>query len=297
MELDSKSLEQWINQVRRWQTFFDVSPFWSELPRPDVVAEEIQTSLHYRMDGCLRSTENGGQLSITLGGHGVLQVGEQQFPLSPGRAFLHCHRNPDISYYYPADGTEPWHFLWIAFDGEASETLINKINSEYGYLFSVALDSPLISRLQSFQYLRNTIHLLSPLEAASMVMELLQMLCAQCEKRPQTSPQASLIRQTQALIASAPGMYYEVSVLAQRLEVSREHLSRLFREKTGITLQNYITDKRMRQAMELLQQTRLTGKEIADHCGYADYSSFYRAFRRYFNTTPEQVRKFKPWPE
>ena len=48
--------------------------------------------------------------------------------------------------------------------------------------------------------------------------------------------------------------------------------------------------------MNLLLQTRLTSKEVAARCGYAEYSVFYRIFRRRIGLSPDELRRTRYHP-
>jgi AraC-like DNA-binding protein len=78
-----------------------------------------------------------------------------------------------------------------------------------------------------------------------------------------------------------------IDKLAERFFVSPSFLMHRFREVTGYSPHNYITIKRMAQACELM----LGGESATDaarQCGYADYSSFSRAYRKQYGVSPTQ---------
>ena len=284
-----------FTEVRKWQVQFEVHRPFTTLPLPDLVVEETQTSPAYRMDGRLRG-ESGGQLSITLRGRGGIRIAGEDHPLVPGRAFLHNHDDPDVCYYYPPDGTGNWNFLWMAFDGESARNLIAEVNRKYGYLFDVPLNSPLVAKLMSYKNYQNEILVLSPIEAGTFALETIGMLCSSKENELRESPRSSLIRDVQTVIAAELAGELDAESLAKRFRISREHLSRIFREQTGSTLHDYITRARLRMAVDLLLQTRLTAKEIAASCGYTEYSVLYRLFRQRLGHSPDELRNsgFRP---
>lgn len=53
----------------------------------------------------------------------------------------------------------------------------------------------------------------------------------------------------------------------------------------------------MRRAKLLLKQTDLPIERIADMLGYCNSSNFYKAFRRYFGTSPREYFKDRTEPE
>ena len=64
----------------------------------------------------------------------------------------------------------------------------------------------------------------------------------------------------------------------------------LFKEETGYTLYNYILKKRVMKASDLLKSGMLAG-EVCAQCGFGDYSSFVRAFKKEFQLSPKQYYK------
>ena len=165
-----------FRKVRKWQVNFEVHRQLRSLPVPEIVVEEVQNDRNYRLDGRLRG-DSGGQLSITLGGRGGLRIAGTDYELTPGKAFLHNHNDPQVCYYYPPDGTEPWNFLWMAFYGDGLYELISEINGTYGYIFDVPLNSPLVERLSNYRQYRNEVLMMTPLEGGKLVIDVIVSFC------------------------------------------------------------------------------------------------------------------------
>ena len=278
-----------FEKVRLWQTHFTVLRPMNNLVMPEVVVYEEQTTSAYCCDGRKRF-EDGAQLSITLKGRGMIRIKGSEQILTPGRAFLHNHNDPEICYYYPEDASGPWNFLWIAFSGGNSAELIREINDNYGYIFEVALESNLVKTLLEFKNSSGEIQILSPWEGASLISNILKELLHAGSKAVPASGNAALIGAVQSLINSDPGGDWQVEKLAGRFKISREHLSRIFVQETCLPLHDYIIRIRLKMAVDLLLHTRLSGKEIADRCGWKDYSNFYRIFKDRFAHSPQEVR-------
>ena len=81
-----------------------------------------------------------------------------------------------------------------------------------------------------------------------------------------------------------------IDELAARFYVSKYHLMRLFRSETGYTIHNYITEKRLLLAQQLLEK-RTALWEVAESCGYQDYSTFSRAYKKQFGYAPSEELK------
>jgi AraC family transcriptional regulator, transcriptional activator of pobA len=61
--------------------------------------------------------------------------------------------------------------------------------------------------------------------------------------------------------------------------------------RTGRTVQQWITERRMTEARRLLARTDLTIEATAGHCGYSDAGYFIRTFKRDHGVTPAQWRR------
>lgn len=75
--------------------------------------------------------------------------------------------------------------------------------------------------------------------------------------------------------------------LAEHIYVSPSYLMHLFRQETGLSLHQYITRKRIQLAASRLQEG-IPATEVCFTCGFQDYSTFSRAFRKVFHTSPGQ---------
>ena len=81
-----------------------------------------------------------------------------------------------------------------------------------------------------------------------------------------------------------------IETLASRFYVSRFSLSRYFKNKTGHSLHNYINKRRLVLAKELINEG-YSMKTVSEKCGFKDYSTFVRAFKKEYNTTPRDYLK------
>jgi two-component system response regulator YesN len=82
-----------------------------------------------------------------------------------------------------------------------------------------------------------------------------------------------------------------VSSLAQSLGVSEGHLSHVFKKETSYTVSNYITNYRIRMAMELLRDCRSRVYDVAEQVGYRDITYFSSTFKKITGMTPTEYQK------
>ena len=76
-----------------------------------------------------------------------------------------------------------------------------------------------------------------------------------------------------------------IDALAEKFYISRFHMMRRFREETGTTIHSYISDHRLIMARDFIVQGE-PATEVCFKCGFGSYSSFSRAYGKFFGTTP-----------
>lgn len=79
--------------------------------------------------------------------------------------------------------------------------------------------------------------------------------------------------------------------LAAIASLSVRQLNEIFRRDLGMTPQQYLVEKRMQRAWQLLTQGRLQVQQIAEQVGYASLAAFSDRFRRHFGHSPRHFRR------
>jgi len=78
--------------------------------------------------------------------------------------------------------------------------------------------------------------------------------------------------------------------VAQAINISANYLSALFSQKMGVSFVEYLTQKRMNRAKQLLRQTDKRSGEIAYEVGYKDPRYFSFVFKKTQGCTPRSYR-------
>ena len=81
--------------------------------------------------------------------------------------------------------------------------------------------------------------------------------------------------------------------LAKEFYVSKFHISHVFKDNIGMSIHQYIIKRRL----SLCADGITAGQEITtlyQQCGFADYSSFYRAFKKEYGMSPSEYKETAP---
>ena len=76
-----------------------------------------------------------------------------------------------------------------------------------------------------------------------------------------------------------------LQMLSQKFFVSKSHLQRAFRQSAGTTVWEYITIKRLFFARARIEAGERPS-EVYLTCGFRDYATFYRSYKRHFGVSP-----------
>ncbi|AZQ65376.1 AraC family transcriptional regulator [Flammeovirga pectinis] len=91
----------------------------------------------------------------------------------------------------------------------------------------------------------------------------------------------------------AKNIFEELNIedLAFLCSLSVSSFKRKFQSVFGTSPNKYITSKRLDKAQTLLKTTSRTISEIAYDCGFSDVSYFSKSYKKYYNSSPSELRK------
>ena len=82
-----------------------------------------------------------------------------------------------------------------------------------------------------------------------------------------------------------------ISMIASNMYLSPNYLSLMFKQETGKTINQFITETRIERAKELLKNEKLTLSNISLKVGYHDANYFSKAFKRETGISPKAYRE------
>ncbi|MGN6627595.1 MAG: helix-turn-helix transcriptional regulator [Tepidisphaeraceae bacterium] len=244
----------------------------------------------YFYDSRVRDDPPHAVLQLTLGGSGYYRRGGESRTLLPaGWAF--CDMIPGHFEYGWAGGT--YELIFISFAGQAAVRWVEHIHAHYGPTLDLGRDE---SVRQTMLGLVESAHagLLRDryLISGQLYGLLMQVLSVLARSRIAATPLVAECLQIIQSEASSPTL--NVNGLADRLNRSREHLTREFRDATGISPSTYLTQTRVRLAAGELRSTDAKLTAIAHRSGFGSAEYLCRVFRKTVGVTPVQFRD-RPW--
>ncbi len=108
-------------------------------------------------------------------------------------------------------------------------------------------------------------------------------------KKLSTSP--SPIRMCCAYIDTHPGEKLTLEFLAKKVGYSVYYLSRKFEQEVGVSITDYICNKRLERAKYMLTSTNLGIERISEELGFGSRSYFTSIFSKNIGMTPSEYRK------
>lgn len=81
---------------------------------------------------------------------------------------------------------------------------------------------------------------------------------------------------------------------ARAVGLNADYFSRLFKRETGRRPMEWLNERRLQMAAQLLGNTRHSVAEVSEACGFASAFYFSRMFKRHFSVAPQHYRRARP---
>ena len=210
-------------------------------------------------------------IHYVLSGKGVFKNRKGIYSLEAGQYFI---IRPGELTFYKADKKNPWHYIWIGFNGDLSSH------------FDLIPDSGNFSDEQFFVDIMDFDDASSKYEeylTSKLFMLYYLFFCNEKESVRHTQKVRNLIKRNYMSNLS-------VEDIAQSIGVNRIYLSRIFKEDYGISIKQYIVSTRMEHAKNFLENGYSVA-EVAEMVGYSDAFVFSKMFKRYFGMSPINIKR------
>ncbi len=228
-------------------------------------------------------------LWFLLEGKGFLTLDGREYNLRCGDCFLF---RPGMTLYANNDQAEPLVVIYTHFD---------LINAQGNILKPDEIPLPeLYRRMSDPVFFVNVLHRMldgfyrnDKVSTGNWLTVALQEICQQEVSSSQLnafSRASEYIRELYTRINEHPEKEYFLRKLAAKAGYSSEHFSRLFKQHTGSSFRESVTNARINQAKYLLSSTEYSICQIADITGMQDIYMFSKFFKKHTATSPSEYR-------
>lgn len=198
---------------------------------------------------------------------------------------------PGTTSSYKADGISPWSYYWIEFNGiKARKFMSNAGLTREHYHFKNKKDIPANDLINIFENIIKSNKFQEPFIIGQVYLLLNNLIENSETNMDFTNTEVSNIYIREALIFIGNNYQHNLSVneIAKHCNVSRTHLSRLFKEELSISPSQYLINFRLNKSSELLEDNTLSIKNISENVGYSNQFNFSSAFKKKFKITPTE---------
>lgn len=126
--------------------------------------------------------------------------------------------------------------------------------------------------------------------AVGYVLQLIHKACNAAQIADEQPETVTVIDEVLNVIADKNGET-SLSEISELLHLNKYYLCHKFKEETGITLTDYLAEKRFEKCKLYLTETGYSAEKIAALCGFASTSSLTRFFKKKSGMCPKEYRK------
>lgn len=232
---------------------------------------------------------NWTALHFVRNGKGYLFLNGRKYEITAGNFFVIPYKTPAVYY---SDLDDPWRYYWL---GIAEDTLFDLQRA-----LGLSVRKPVctskaperIARLFDCIFDDAKLPVETYYDALSILMKVLGAEYASNLSGQPPIGKNSLVENAKNIMnLNFARSDFRVGNISEMLYVSHQHLGRLFKKVTGQTLIEYLSEKRLLRAAELLEEEHYSVSQLAEKSGFENDEHFMRAFKKRFGMTVGQFRR------
>lgn len=223
-------------------------------------------------------------IQLTLAGSLRFHRAQEQYRVPPGQAV--CFSHDDGSEYGMHAGDPPYRCFFISLSGAGLAQHWRLLTHYRGGIIDGRdgwLEVAMRDLLASASAARIADDLQASFQVHRFVYELL--------RRHSEGPDQTAVDRGIARLRANPIYGWSLKQVAAEAGCSREHLSRCFAERYGISPGRWLAQERLAHASRLLRETHLSVASIAEQAGFGSAHSLARQLRQHYGCGPRTFRQ------
>ena len=221
-------------------------------------------------------------LEYIIDGTGTLEIEGQYLTPSRGDVFL---LKEGTNHKYESDEANPWHKIWIVFNGSFADALIDNYLPDNTYLFKNCAVKPYFDEIlkiassgESYNNMVNKItvqlvkvfvylHSMAKFDSTDLPLRIKNLLDDSIEED------------------------FNLDKLCSEVNYSKNYVINVFKERYGVTPYKYFTDRKIEVSKSYLTHTNVSIGDIAKLLHYADQQYFSTVFKNSQGISPLKYRR------
>lgn len=247
--------------------------------------QEVGTLQSLAPHVCRRENLDSFLIFEVLEGSGSITTESRTIELHAGECvWIDCHN----AFEHISSEEQPWKLAWVHFNGVSAKELYE--------LFRERNELPVFTPLEAFKLSGMILAILEKLRMNASELEvhsLLTQLVVSCAEQKNEKERMEEVRE----YINLHFIEHELqTLLTEHFHMGVEELDRSFAKSYGISVRDYILNRRFNAAKELLRFTIKPIAEVIEESGIGNEDLFYQLFKENESMNPEDYRrKWAQW--
>jgi len=226
---------------------------------------------------------------VTSGTGSLMYDGKNYSLLKNDCVFLNCQKP-----YFHKTSESLWSLSWVHFNGWNMKDIYEKYLERGGKnVFHQENILEYCSIINDLIYIAKSDSFIKDLEINEKITEMITYLMKETitDNKKDSKEKITLVQGLKRYLDVNFKKNISLDELSSLFSLNKYSLIRNFKKKYGFSIDNYLLNKRINKAKELLRFSQLSIEEISKECGFYDQNYFSRVFKKVEGESPTKYRK------
>lgn len=229
-------------------------------------------------------------IAYVISGSGTLEYQDATYELHPHSClYINCN-NP---YVLQSHKDNPWALLWIHFNGISMPTYYHYYKTQFSPVLNIHNHEEVVKKLHTIYTINQDADFYTEISNSKLILDLITLLLLSKPQNKETANSDLLekLKEVRTYLDHSYTDKLSLEMLSSQFYISKYHLCHEFKKHYGITINQYIMDKRINAVKRLLRFSKMSINEIAKECGFYDSSYLNKCFKSLEGISLKEYRK------